>query len=74
MMENNEGHFYTALLIYMIIFAVVNIVIRLWYFIKCRGVEDCKNRKCKFNAFCFKYHEGITEEEAAELIKYLKEH
>lgn len=73
-MENHEEYFYSGLLIYMIIIIAVNIVVRLWYFVKCRRIEDCKNEKCIFKEFCFRYQDGITEEEAEELIEYIKGH
>lgn len=56
-----------------IILAVVVItgnLVRLWYFIKCLGVKSCKNGKCKYSGFCFRYQGGITEEEKEELLKY----
>lgn len=57
----------------VIIIVIAANLIRLWYFMKCLGVKSCKNRKCRYSKYCFRYHRGITEEEKEELLKYLKQ-
>jgi len=46
-------------------------VVRFYYFIKCIKVKRCSNRKCRFNQYCYKYQEVLTEEEVDELNKMI---
>lgn len=63
---------FIAAIIVIVIVIAANLI-RLWYFIKCLGVQSCKNGKCKYREFCFRYQGGITEEEKEELLKYLEQ-
>lgn len=58
----------------MICIVAVNIIYFLIRFVKlvtCRGIEECRNRKCIFNESCSKYDSRLTEEEANELYKII---
>ncbi len=45
--------------------------IHLWLYLKCLGIIVCYDKKCKYRKFCGRCREGITEEEAKELLEYL---
>lgn len=58
----------------MICIAVASIIYLLICLVKlftCRGIEECRNRKCVFNEICSKYNSRLTEEEANELYKLI---
>ncbi len=57
----------------LLVIVIVGNLIRLWYFMKCLGVKDCQNSKCRYSEYCFRHQDGITEEEKEELIKYLEQ-
>ncbi len=61
---------YVWLTISFVIFLIENIA-WLWRLFKCRNMIYCKNKKCKYRSHCFRYGEGITEEEAQMLLEFL---
>lgn len=60
-------------LIIFVVIVVVGDILWLWHFIKCWGVEECNNRKCKYRNYCFRYEEKLTEEEAKRLLELINE-
>ena len=38
----------------------------------CRGIEECRNRRCVVNEICSKYDSRLTDEEANELYKLIE--
>lgn len=51
--------------------SIIYLLIRLVKLITCRGIEECRNRKCVVNEICSKYDSRLTEEEANELYKLI---
>ena len=58
-------------MIWIVIVSFVYLLIRLVKHVTCRGIEECRNRKCVFNEICSKYDSRLTEEEANELYKLI---
>lgn len=50
---------------------VIGTIVRVWYFIKCIGVKDCKNKECRYREYCSRYNDVLTEEEIESLINYI---
>lgn len=55
----------------IVIVRIVYLLIHLVKLVTCRGIEECRNRKCVFNEICSKYNSRLTEEEANELYKLI---
>lgn len=55
----------------IVIVRIVYLLICLVKLVTCRGIEECRNRKCAFNEICSKYDSRLTEEEANELYKLI---
>ena len=58
-------------MICIVVASIIYLLIRLVKLITCRGIEECRNRKCVFNEICSKYDSRLTEEEANELYKLI---
>lgn len=52
-------------------------IVKTVYWLRCRKkhydtyTNPCHERNCRYNQYCSKYHETITEEERDELLKML---
>ena len=58
-------------MIWIVIVSFVYLLIRLVKHVTCRGIEECRNRKCVVNGICSKYDSRLTEEEATDLYKLI---
>lgn len=61
----------TLCMICITVASIIYLLIRLVKLVACRGIEECRNRKCVFNEICSKYNSRLTEEEANELYKLI---
>ena len=58
-------------MICIVVASIIYLSIRLVKLITCRGIEECRNRKCVVNEICSKYDSRLTDEEANELYKLI---
>lgn len=59
-------------MICIIVTCIIYLLIYLMKRFACRGVEECRNRRCLVNEICSKYDSRLTDEEANELYKLIE--
>lgn len=61
------------LILSIIIYDIVYFIIWIAKLYICRGIVECKNRKCHVKDRCYRYSEKLTPEEYERLKKLIEE-
>lgn len=59
-----------ALLLTILVIVIGNFI-RCWYYIKCFKIKKCSDKQCRYNAYCHKYVEVLTQEDKERLQKLI---